>query len=89
MVITGVTVSLLPNISKLFSEKLIVLADQIIDTLKTRMHSSRMRTICCSGRLGGGGVCLGVVSAKGCLPGGGGVCPGGVSPVDRQTPVKT
>ena len=55
----------------------------------TRMHSSRMHTICCSGRFEGGGVCLarggvclgehGVsacrrVSAQGRLP-----------PVDRQT----
>ena len=43
------------------------------------MHSSRMRTVRCSGRLGGGAVCVGV-----CLPRGGGVCPrdllgGGVS----------
>ena len=35
----------------------------------TRMHSSRMRIICCSGHLGGGGVCLG----GGCLPKVGGV----------------
>ena len=46
----------------------------------TRMHSSRMRTIHCSGRLlgeGCGGVCLG----RGCLPGGvclGGICLGSV-----------
>ena len=46
---------------------------------KTRMYSSRMRTICCNGRLGvgiftwSGGVCVG-----GCLPGGGRVCLGGV-----------
>ena len=33
---------------------------------KTRKHSSRMRTVCCSGHLPGGG----------CLPRGGGVCPG-------------
>ena len=33
---------------------------------KTRMHSSKMRTVRCSGRLGrGGGVCLGGVSARG------------------------
>ena len=31
---------------------------------ETRMHSSRMRTVRCSVRLGGGGVCLGM----GCLP---------------------
>ena len=29
----------------------------------TGMHSSRTHTVCCSGRLGGGGICLGV-----CLP---------------------
>ena len=44
------------------------------------MHSSRMRTIRCSGHLGG---CLsGVVCPGRCLPRGvseqGGVCPGGV-----------
>ena len=33
---------------------------------KIKMHSSWMRTVCCNGRLGGGG----------CLPRGG-VCPGG------------
>ena len=42
--------------------------------LKTRIHSSRMRTVRCSGHLGGvylGGVGLGGVSAwGGCLPGG-------------------
>ena len=37
------------------------------------MHSSRMRTVCCSGHLVWRGVCLGGVSAQG-----GGVCPGGV-----------
>ena len=59
----------------------------------TRMHSSRMRKVRCSGRrrsLPRGGVCLGgclprgISAQKGCLPGGvcqggGGVCPGGVS----------
>ena len=41
----------------------------------TRMHSSRMRTVRCSGHLvGGASVCPG-----GCLPGGG-VCPDGVCP---------
>ena len=40
---------------------------------RTRMHSSGMRTVRCSGRLGGGGVCPG------------GVHP----PVGRQTIVKT
>ena len=49
--------------------------------IKTRMHSSRMRTVRCSSRLLGEGV----VSARGCLPGGGGylprgVCPGGCLP---------
>ena len=63
---------------------------------KTRMHSSRMRTVRCSGRLGGvclGGVCPGLcvslewgvcpeggVFLEGCLPRDGG---GGVCPVDR------
>ena len=52
-----------------------------------RMHSSRMRTVRYSGRLGGGegvGVCPGGVSAWGCLPRGvcvsvclGSICPGG------------
>ena len=31
----------------------------------TRIDSSRMHTVCCSGRLRGGGVCLGCVSAGG------------------------
>ena len=37
---------------------------------KTRMHSSRMRTVRCSGRLGGGGNCLSKkgVFLGGCLP---------------------
>ena len=50
----------------------------------TRMHSSRMRSVCCSGRRGG---CLpigGVVCTGGWWVGGvcplGGVCPRGVSP---------
>ena len=53
------------------------------------MHSSRMRTVRCSGRRGRGGglprgyVCLGEgvsVQGEGCLPRGRGVCPGeGVS----------
>ena len=56
---------------------------------RTRMHSSRMRTIHCSGRQGmsarggvsaKGGVCPGV-SARWCLLGGGSVCQGrGVCP---------
>ena len=55
-------------------------------TNKTRMHSSRMRSVRWSDRLGGclpregvsawRGVCLGVVLSGGCLPGG--VCLGGV-----------
>ena len=49
------------------------------------MHSSRMRTVHCSGRLGGGGsaqggICLQGVSAWGCLPRG---CT--PPPVDRMT----
>ena len=65
---------------------------------KTRMHSSRMCTVRCSGHLRGGG-CL----SRGCLPNGGRSLPGGwvnareeclprdvhLSPMDRQTPVKT
>ena len=42
---------------------------------QTRMHSSRMRTIRCSGRLPGRG-CL----PRGCLPKGGGVCQGECMP---------
>ena len=48
------------------------------------MHSSRMRTVSCSGRLMGGGCLPSGVSAWGCLSGGclprrgRGVCPGGV-----------
>ena len=48
-----------------------------LNSLNTRMHSSRMHTVRCSSRLPGG-VCPG-----GCLPGGvypGGVCSGGVWP---------
>ena len=50
----------------------------------TRMPSSRMRTVCCSGCLVEGGVCLGVSAWGGiCLEGG--VSPGGCTPppVDR------
>ena len=36
----------------------------------TRMHSSRMHTVCCSGRLGGGGMCPGGVCQGGCVQGG-------------------
>ena len=55
------------------------------------MHSSRMRTVCCSGRLmigvfsqGGVCICHGRIWPGGCPPRGvsayGGVCPGGVYP---------
>ena len=57
---------------------------------QTRMHSSGMHTLCCSGGLvgvGGGGmprdVCLGDVYPGGCLPRGylpRGICLGGVYP---------
>ena len=41
---------------------------------RTRMHSSRMRTVRCSGRRGGGGYLPGGISAMGgCLPRQGGV----------------
>ena len=51
----------------------------VVNTYEIRMHSSRMRTVLCSGRLGGvcqgegvsdqGGVCIGGQSAQeGCLP---------------------
>ena len=54
----------------------------------TRMHSSRMRTVRCSGRWGGvwGGVCLGGCMPRGgCLPRGGGDCLG----VDVHLPLWT
>ena len=43
----------------------------------TRMHSSRMRTVRCSGRLPGGGMCLpsGVPAKQ--VPAWGNICPGG------------
>ena len=58
------------------------------DCKNTRVHSSRMRTVRCSGHLSGdvypGGCLPGGVSARGCVPRGvcaqGGVCPGGVCP---------
>ena len=55
---------------------------------ETRMHSSRMRTIRCSGRLIWRDVCSG---GGGFLPRGGGLCPGAVNlpRVDRRTLVKT
>ena len=61
-------VSVVPQIELMFSKK-------------TRMHSSRMRTVRCSGRLlGQGGVCPGRVSAwGGCLLGGG-CLPDGCTP---------
>ena len=37
---------------------------------KTRMHSSRIHTVRCSGCRGGGNVCLGAVCPRGCLLGG-------------------
>ena len=69
-------------------------------TIKTRMHSSRMRTVRSSERISRG------VSAPWGVSALGGVCPGGcllgggipacteadtptLAPVDRQTPVKT
>ena len=71
---------------------------------KTRIHSSRMRTVRCSGRLVGGSARAAVLPG-GCLPEGvfswgglprrrvsaGGRGDGGVHlpPVDRQTPVTT
>ena len=55
----------------------------ILMTIK-RTHSSRMRTVRCSGRLGGKGVCLG---GGGCQPVGC-LCTPPLLPVDRQTPVK-
>ena len=44
---------------------------------RTRMYSSRMRTVRCSGRLGRGGVSLGGVHLN------------PSPPMDRQTPIKT
>ena len=44
----------------------------------TRMHSSSMRTVFCSGLLGGG------LSRRGCLPGGGGL-PDTLPPANRIT----
>ena len=69
----------------------LMIISSVID-YKTRMHSSRMRTIHCSGHRGGrGGVCLGGFCLWGCLPRGclprgclprgclpGGCLPGGV-----------
>ena len=58
-----------------------------INGCKTKMHSSKMRTVHCSGRWGGGscipacrggGVCLGGLPSGGCLPGG--VCARGCLP---------
>ena len=54
--------------------------------LTKRMHSSRMRTVRCSGRPGG-------MSAQGCVSAGGvvclpvGVCPGGCLPASNPPPV--
>ena len=57
------------------------------------MHSSRMRTVCCSGRVpgGGGGVCLptggGVSAQVGCLSGGVSVGGGGSQGVSARYPL--
>ena len=51
------------------------------NTEATRMHSSRMRTIRCSGHRGEGGVCPdGRAAVWGVCPGGCAQCPGGVCP---------
>ena len=58
----------------------------------TRMHSSRMRTVRCSGRLGEGGVCLGRVYLGGGLPGRclpRGCLPGGCLPWGQGVSVQT
>ena len=47
-----------------------------VKTSDTRMHSSRMRTVCSSGRLSGGGACSGGSAPGRCLLLGG-VCSGG------------
>ena len=53
----------------------------VSESCVTRMHSSRMRTVHCSGGLGGGGVCQGGVCLRRCLPRGG--C---LPRTHRQTP---
>ena len=74
---------------------------QTLLAVKTRIHSSRMHTVRCSGRWGvsqhalgrQGGVCSGSVFSVGCLPTGsalGGFCTGGlpdtpVPPLNRMT----
>ena len=57
---------------------MIFVSTEIKDILTTRMHSSRIHTVRCCGRLGGGGgaVCL----LGGCLPVGGVSACGGVYP---------
>ena len=54
--------------------------------LQNKMHSNRMRTIHCSCRIGGVGVCLGGVCLRGCLPRGWSVCLGGGGQGVWQTP---
>ena len=50
-------------------------------TVQARVHSSRMRTVRCSGRLERGELRVGGICPGGwCLPGGAGVCLGGVCP---------
>ena len=59
---------------KLRKEKLTFVVTIVSDITKTRMHSSRMRTVRSSSRLPGEGVSAPVHAAI-CLPGGGGgVC---------------
>ena len=54
------------NVEKLEHHKITI-------NLTTRMHSSRMRTVRCSGRRGGGGVCIPACTGQGvCIP----VCTG-------------
>ena len=50
--------------------------DCFLKIYSTRMHSSRMHTVHCSGRLGGGVVSARLVSAQGCVSAKVGVCPG-------------
>ena len=64
------------------SEQKVLFFKLFWNKIKTRMHSSRMRTVHCSSRLLGGGclpgtgVSRGVGVCRGCLPRG--VCPGGM-----------
>ena len=76
-------------LKKVFPIYLMTLSYKAIATLKTRMHSSRMRTVLCSGHLmGGGGSAWGDlpgvgVSAWGGSTWGGGL-PGGLHPSPGQ-----